>query len=333
MGHDYILFRLCGQMVTDHSMAGGTMLYDLAGQDWCPELLSAFEIDRAQLPEIRWSGTPLGTMRPHVAAELGLSSETVVAVGGQDQKCAALGAYIHPGVATVSLGTASAISCLADRPLLDPQRRIPTFPFVVPGYWDLEGVVGTAGGALRWLRETFYPGRSYEELNAWAATSEPGANGVCFAPHLSGASAPHWRADTWGAWTGLSLSAGRGDMVRSVLEGVAFQIRRNLDVMQDIGLQVDEVVLFGGGAQSPLWAQILSDVADKPLRVTGMVDVANWGACLLAGIGAGLFAGGFAGLPRHREETGGVYQPQRAATARYQAIYRAYCAQEAKLLA
>ncbi|MBN1642036.1 MAG: hypothetical protein JXA09_12445 [Anaerolineae bacterium] len=333
MGHDYIVLKLCGQSATDHSMAGGTMLYDLARGDWSPELLAAFGIDRAQLPEVRWSGTPLGTLIPAVAAELGLGEDTVVVVGGQDQKCAALGAHIRPGVATVSLGTASAISCLTERPVLDAQRRIPTFPFVVPGYWDLEGVVGTAGGALRWLRDTLFPGSAYDELNGWAAASEPGANGVRFYPHLSGAGSPHWRADVWGAWTGLSLSAGAGDLVRSVLEGVAFQIRYNLDVMRDMGLQVDELVLFGGGAQSPLWARILSDVADMPLTVSGMVDVANWGACLLAGIGAGLFEGGFAGLPQDRKREGDRMQPQPAAVARYREIYCAYRAQEAKLLA
>jgi len=158
MAHDYLLYRFCGATATDFSMAGGTMLLDLHSLAWCDDLLSTFDIDSNLLPEVAWAGSVAGGLDPAVAGTLGLRPGIPVAVGGQDQKCAALGAGIRPGVATVSLGTASAISCLMNEPILDPKRRIPTYPFVVPGYWDFEGVIGTAGGALKWFRNTFFPG-------------------------------------------------------------------------------------------------------------------------------------------------------------------------------
>jgi xylulokinase len=266
-----------------------------------------------------------------VAKALGLSPDTVVVVGGQDQKCAALGANIRPGVATVSLGTASAISCLIDHPLLDPQRRIPTFPFVVAGYWDLEGVVGTAGGAFRWLRETLFPERAYTDLTAMAADSQPGADGVCFYPHLSGAGSPHWRADVVGAFLGLTLATDPADIVRSVLEGVAFQIRANLEVMEDIGIAIDELVLFGGGAQSDEWSQMISNITNKPATSTEMVDVANWGACVLAGLGAGLFDGDVLGQSLGKGQ-GRHCEPQTETVARYQQACAHYRAGEQRLL-
>ena len=257
-------------------------------------------------------------------------------MGGQDQKCAALGANIRPGVVTVSLGTASAISCLVDRPLLDAERRIPTFPFVVPGYWDLEGVVGTAGGAFRWLRETLFPATDYTALDETAADSPAGANGVCFYPHLSGAGSPHWRADVWGAFLGLTLASRRGDIVRSVLEGVAFQIRANLEAMADIGIGIDELVLFGGGAQSPQWSQMICDITAKPVTVTDMVDVANWGACVLAGVGAGIFDDGLVVRSMKQSQASAapsrVWRPRQNIVDRYHHIYRRYRAQEDKLL-
>ncbi len=331
MAHDYVLSRFSGQFVTDHSMAGGTLMYDITRLDWAPELMGDFEIDIAQLPAIKWSGASLGAIRPETARSLGLSENVIVAVGGQDQKCAALGANIRPGVATVSLGTASAISCLVDRPILDPERRIPTFPFVVPGYWDLEGVVGTAGGAVRWLRETLFSGENYTSMDGLAADSPPGAHGVRFYPHLSGAGSPHWRADVWAAFAGLTLAAGPGDIVRSVLEGVAFQIRANLEVMEEMGIAIDELMLFGGGAQSPLWSEMISDVTGKPTTITEMVDVANWGACILAGMGAGFIRGDV--LSRSFGKGHEPYlEPRPNIVERYHEIYRQYRTQEDKLL-
>ncbi|MCP4166054.1 MAG: hypothetical protein GY759_09200 [Chloroflexi bacterium] len=331
MAQDYVLFQLSGQFVTDHSMAGGTLLYDLTREAWSPELLHAFGIDPRRLPEIRWSGSSMGAIRAEVASELGLSQDTVVAVGGQDQKCAALGANIRAGVATVSLGTASAISCIVDRPTLDPDRRIPTFPFVVQGYWDIEGVVGTAGGALRWLHDVLFPNTSFTQLDDMAAGSPAGANGVFFYPHLSGAGSPHWRADLTGAFLGLTLAAAPGDIVRSVLEGVAFQIRENVEAMESFEVPVRELILFGGGARSAIWSQIIADITNRPAQVVEMVDVANWGAILLAGAAASILDIDMTGGAR-RGGHGTIYRPSAQAASHYDAIYQRYRRQEETLL-
>ena len=194
MGHDYLVYRLCGAHVTDHSLAGGTLLYDLAGLDWSAELLDAFDIPRRLLPEVRWAGTPVGTLKPEVADALGLRREVVVAVGGQDQKCAALGAGIDDRTATVSLGTASAIEQLMASPATDPAMRIPTFTFLQPARWVLEGVVGTAAVSMRWLRDML-GADGYAGLDAAAAAVPAGSDGVRFYPHLSGAGSPHWNVD------------------------------------------------------------------------------------------------------------------------------------------
>ena len=225
----------------------------------------------------------------------------------------------------------AAISCLTERPVLDPERRIPVYPFVVPGYWDLEGVVGTAGGALRWLRETLFRHQSYAALGQMAENSPPGANGVCFFPHLSGANSPHWLLDVWGAFTGLSLATGPEDIVRSVFEGVAFQIQENLDVLDEMGLAIEALTLFGGGAQNPFWVQMISDIAAKPATATEMVDVANWGACLLAGIGAGVLKGDIWALSQG-QEGGSLSAPRPDQVERYRDIYARYRVQEGQLM-
>lgn len=329
MAHDYLLYKLCGTTVTDFSMAGGSLLLDIHSLTWSDELLTLFDVREEQLPDLAWAGSTAGQLIPEVAETLGLRPETPVVVGGQDQKCAALGAAIRPGVATVSLGTASAISCLIDNPVLDAERRIPTFPFVAPGYWDFEGVVSTAGAALRWVRDTLFPTRDYADLNQLAVQSSPGANGVRFYPHLTGATSPLWQVEARGAFTGLSLAASRSDVVRSVLEGVAFQIRSNLDVIQAM-TPVEELVLFGGGANSKLWSHIISQVTNKPVYVTQMVDVANWGACVLAGVGAGLFEDHMAaGLSTALTLSS---TPSTTAVTQYHDMYQEYRQAEMKLV-
>jgi xylulokinase len=331
MGHDYLVYRLCAEQLTDHSMAGGTLLYDLHGLDWSQELLDAFGIPRHLLPPLRWSGTPAGTLLPSVAGELGLSPDVVVAVGGQDQKCAALGAGIADGAATVSLGTASAIEQVLDQPATDPAMRIPTFPFVRPGRWVLEGVVGTAAGSLRWYRDTMAPGVPYGVLDDEAAAAAPGSGGVLFYPHLGGAGSPHWLSAARGAFHGLSLATTRGHLTRAVLEGVAYQVRSNLAVTEQIGGPVDRVILFGGGARSGLWREIIGDVLGRPVAWTPTAETAGLGAAMLAGLGCGVFTSLDEARARMLAPLT-LREPQPACAAQYAEQYEVYRRVEALLL-
>jgi xylulokinase len=327
MGHDYLVYRLCGERVTDHSMAGGTLLYDLHRLDWRQELLAAFDIPRDLLPPVRWAGAPVGALLPSVAGELGLAPDVVVAVGGQDQKCAALGAGIGDGSATVSLGTASAIVQVMDRPLTDSQMRIPTFTFVQPARWALEGVVGTAAGSLRWYRDTVAPGVSYSALDAEAASVPPGSDGVLFYPHLGGAGSPHWLSSARGTFHGLSLATTRGHLTRAVLEGVAYQIRANLAVTQEIAGPVAQTILFGGGAKSELWREIISGVLGLPVTWTQTAETAGLGAAMLAGLGCGVFASLDEAQRRMQPQT--HQQPPPPHAAAYAAAFAAYRRAEA----
>lgn len=333
--HDFLLYRLCGEKLTDFSLAGGSLLFDLQRLEWSAELLDAFDLDPARLPRAVWAGTPAGDLGRQAAEELGLPAELPVVVGGQDQKVAALGAGLRPGWAAISLGTAAAVSCLAERPVFDPQRRIPLFPFVAPGLWDLEGVIGTAGAALRWARDNLFPGLSYPQIETLARQSPPGGNGVRFYPHLAGAASPLWQPAAAGAFSGLTLASGRADLARSLYEGVAYQIRANLEVMAQLS-PPQALILFGGGSRSPLWREIIAAVCGLPAAAAAAAaqaaggdsaqsapDVALWGACRLAGFGAGLFTERFApaaGLELHPSAVDW--------TARYADLYRQYCAAE-----
>jgi xylulokinase len=330
MGHDYLVYRLCGAHVTDHSMAGGTLLYDLRQLSWSKELFDAFDLPGELLPALAWSGAQAGTLLPSVAEELGLRPGTTVSVGGQDQKCAALGAGIEDGVATVSLGTSSAIEQIMMEPSTDPLMRVPSFTFVQPGRWVLEGVVGTAGISLRWLRDLL-SASDYAELDAAAITVPAGSEGVCFYPHLSGATSPHWNTGGRGAFHGLSLATTRGHLARAVMEGIAYQVAANLEVTQELAGPVKQVIVFGGGARSSLWRTMLGEVLNRPIAWASTAEAACLGGAMLAGVGSVLF-------PSLDEARRGmlpalsVRAPDPAGVAAYAKAYAAYRRLEGRFL-
>lgn len=294
MGEDFIINKFTGDWVTDHTMAAGTLMYDISRLGWSDKILNTFRIPKEKLPRIAWSGTSVGKLQDSVAKELNLSNNTVVVLGGQDQKCAAYGANIKKGVATLSLGTAAVITVLIDEPILDKKMRIPCFPFVEKNKWVLEAVISTGGASLKWIRnllESIFSKQGiykkkidYPFLDRLARKSPPGSNGIFFYPHLSGVSSPYWNDKLQGMFKGITLATEIEDMLRAVMEGVAYEIKLNLEVIEDLVGTIHTLRIFGGGARSELWCDIISNITSKKVEVCMMPDsVANKGAARIAG--------------------------------------------------
>ncbi len=321
MAMDFLATRLCGAFVTDHTMASGTLLYDLHRQEWSALLLDRFKLDRDKLPEIRWSGSRLEKISRKSADELGLSPQTAVVLGGQDQKVAALGAGIDLERTTISLGTAMAVTQKCDRPIIDELMRVPCFTDLLPGRWVLEGS-GIGSSCLDWARNTMLAGRSYEELEAMAHALDASENRLYFYPHLAGTNTLHFDEKLRGSLVGLDFSVTAGQIVKSVLEGIAYQIREQLELLEAISRPVRELRLFGGGARSASWPQIIADACQKPVVILSTPEMGCLGAAMLAGIGAGLFSGPeeTAALVRIRRRI----EPRSELSAMYAEQYREY---------
>ncbi|MFQ6098158.1 MAG: FGGY-family carbohydrate kinase, partial [Armatimonadota bacterium] len=286
---DYLAARLAGAFVTDPTVAAGSLLLDISECAWADALLRAFRIPREKMPSVRAAGLSLGPVHPDVAEEVGLPLRCKVALGSQDQKLAAFAAGLRPGVATVSLGTATAVTVLAERPTFNHDLRIPCFPFLGRREWVLEAPIGATGAALRWARKAIGPaGADYDSLSWLAAESQPGCGGVLFFPFLSGATSPHWNPQALAAFEGVSLATGRGDLIRAVMEGVAFEIATNVRALERVSGVIEEVVLFGGGAKSPLWRDIIAASCGRRVRLLRTAEAACLGAAMLAASAAGL---------------------------------------------
>lgn len=277
---EFIQMKLTGQCITDYSMASGTLCYDTEKKCWMSEMIRRYGIDEEKLPEIGCMGDVVGKILPEVAETLGLSNSTIVALGGQDQKICATGASISPGVLTVSLGTATAVcSVVSQKPL--------TTELQCHGYdedrWILECCVGTSGSAQKWVRNTIFPQYSYRDLDAMSASVEPGACGVYFFPFLAEDSSGKANGVFWG----FGLQTKPESLIRAVQEGIAYEIRAYVEA-QCRGMAASSLRVFGGGAKSSVWLQIISDVTGLPVSVPHTHETGCLGAAICAAKGAGL---------------------------------------------
>lgn len=289
MAHDFIIAKLCGALVTDHTMASGTLLYDIKQQDWSREITEAFGLEVNKFPEIKYSGTKVGTVKLDIAQELGLHENVTVSVGGQDQKCSALGAGINDKTFTVSLGTATAIDQICDAPIIDDKMRIPCFSYLFKNKWVLEGVISTSCVSLKWLRNTLFPNKSYKELDSIVEQREDVTGKVFFYPFLGGSSSPCWYENAKGGFYGITLYTSTSEIVKSVMEGIAYQIKSNIKTMEELTGKLKEVRVFGGGAASDVWCQIIADIINKKVITLYTSETASLGAAILAGMGSGVF--------------------------------------------
>jgi xylulokinase len=321
---DYIRYRLTGELATDASDAAGTLLLDMRARDWSPELLAALDIPAAWFPRVHEGPEVTGHLRPDIAAELGLPPGLPVAAGGGDNAAAAVGTgIIRTGVVSVSIGTSGVVFAHTDTFAPDPSGRLHAFCHAVPGAYHLMGVTLSAGGSLRWWRDTVVPGTPYATLADMAASVSPGAEGLLFLPYLSGERTPHMDPDARGAFVGLTMRHTHAHLVRALMEGVVFSLRDALEIMRALGMRVDGIRATGGGGRHPLWLQLQADVFDTPIYRTTAEEGPAYGAALLAGVAAGLFPEVHAACERVRllEEVT-VPDPQRVAF--YNERYAAY---------
>jgi xylulokinase len=215
--------------------------------------------------------------------------ESTDAGGAGDQQAGAVGVgAVRPGVLSVVLGTSGVVLAPLDRYGPEPEGRVHVFCHALPGMWEAMGVMLTAAGSLRWLRDVV--GGDYAQLVAEAERWGPGVDGLTFLPYLQGERTPHADPFARGSFTGLALTHDRGALVRAVLEGVAYGLRDSLELLRALGVRPESARVSGGGARSDLWLKIVASVLGLPLERVVVEEGAAYGAALLGGVAAGVFA-------------------------------------------
>lgn len=297
---DYIIYRMTGRFVTDYSDASGTNALDLEGLCWSDEILEAARIEKDKLPELHKSTDVIGNLTEAAAEALGLTTATKVVCGGGDGPCSALGAgCVEKNQMFLTFGTSAWIGGTTEKKFLDKDQVFFCFAHVIPGKYMPCGTMQSAGSSYAYARNTFCGEEirkakeqgisSWDLINKLVSSSPAGAKGLVFLPYLTGERAPRWNPDASGSFMGIRMYHKREDYIRAVLEGVAMNLELILQSYRQY-MDIDDMILTGGGAKGDIVAKILSDVLNVNMHRPDHVEEAtSIAAAVIAGVGCGVY--------------------------------------------
>ena len=285
---DHLIFVLTGNAISDPITAGSTAMYDRRDGRWVETLLERCGLTAAMMPEVRHAGESAGTLLPQAAAQLGLTETTLVAVGTNDQSVGAIGAgNVTPGCVSITLGTALAIIVTRETDEGAPEG-IGGGIHAAPGLYTHLAFAKTSGIVLKWFRDNFAPGLSYDELFEEVSLVRIGCEDLSCLPHFSGTATPRFNPSARGAFAGLNLSHTRAHLARAVVESLTFTIRENLELLARGG-PLREIRVWGGGARSDVWLQMIADATGFSVERVATTEAAVLGAAELAMVATGRF--------------------------------------------
>lgn len=323
---DYVRERLGSAPGTDHIDAAGTLLFDPVVNDWVDEFCAELGIKRSALPEVHEPWEVLGKLSSAASEETGLPSGIPLVAGTTDTAAELLGSgAIARGQGIVKLASVGRVAVVSDEPLV--AKRTFNYRHLIDGAWYPGTASKYAASAYKWLRNSLwsdYGGDDvYRIMDRCAAAAPPGAGGLIFHPHLDGQWAPLWDEGLRASFLGITTRHGRAHLTRAVLEGVGFSIKDALMDLEHQGVVADEFKLIGQGSVSQVWAQIMSEILDRPLTVPAHVDAA-YGAALVAAIGVGLIDNEASAIEAATGDGAIRYEPQGPAAQRYQELFGIY---------
>lgn len=320
---DYVLFLMTGQFMTDYTYGSRTSLMNISTLEWDDELLALFQIHRDKLCELVPQGSITAYTSEAFRQKTGLRSGTPVVSAGGDQQCGALGSgVIDNGSIQITSGTGSFLLASSNRLVLDREMRTICNVSAVKGKYVLESSILTASTVCNWFARSFYPQEdehtSLEKMLEEACQSAPGSNGVLTLPHFQGRGSPDWNPLAKGLFFNIDLGTTRGDLARSVLEGIVLEIAENLDIMGDQTGGIHSVIIAGGLTKSPLYNQIQADVYNRMVTLPANRETTSLGAWISAALALELYPSLHQALKSAANETEPTYyQPD----AQHAAVY------------
>ena len=282
---DYLAYRLTGINSTDYSDASGTLLLDVKNRKWSREMCDICGISIEMLPVLYESYEKIGIVKPEIAKEIGLSDHVTVAAGAGDNAAAAIATgTIGNGNCNISLGTSGTIFISSDRFRVDECNSLHSFDAADGGY-HLMGCMLSAASCNKWWMDKIVGTNEYEtEQNS---IRNLGENHVYFLPYLMGERSPYNDPYARGTFIGMTMDTSRSDMTQAVLEGVAFALRDSVEVARNLGINITDSKICGGGAKSVLWKKIIANVLNVRLDILKTEEGPSMGGAMLAAVAAG----------------------------------------------
>ena len=287
---DYLAYRLSGTFCTDVSDASGMLLFDVEHKRWSKEMMEICGVKESQLAEIFESYEAVGTLKPELAAELGLSENVKIAAGAGDNAAAAVGTgTVGDGACNISLGTSGTIFISSEKFGVDEHNALHSFAHA-DGHYHLMGCMLSAASCNKWWMDEILRTRDYSGEQKDIEVKELGKNHVFFLPYLMGERSPHNDPNVRGTFIGMSMDTTREELTQAVLEGVVFGLRDSFEVAKSLGIQIDRTKICGGGAKSPLWRQMVADILNIRVDIPESEEGPAMGGAMLAAVACGEYA-------------------------------------------
>ncbi len=320
---DYINYLLTGVHSCDYSDASGMLLLDVVNKCWSQEMLEICGVTQAQMPKLYDSFDCIGTVKPEIAAALGIPAGVKVCAGAGDNAAAAVGTgVVGEGGCNISLGTSGTVFISSEKFGVDPNNALHAFAHA-DGGWHLMGCMLSAASCNQWWLTDILGTKDYAAQQAPINEERLGENRVFFLPYLMGERSPINDTNARGAFIGMTMDTSRADMVLAVLEGVAFAIRDSVEVTRSLGITISTSKICGGGAKSPLWKRIFANVLNCELESPVSEQGPGMGGAMLAMVACGEYA-----TVKECCETlcavASTVKPEPALVAKYEARYQQF---------
>ena len=320
---DYVNYMLTGTHGCDYSDASGMLLLDVKHKRWSKEMLEICGISEEQMPRLYESYEKVGTVKPEIAALLGIPADTVVVAGAGDNAAAAVGTgTVGDGGCNISLGTSGTVFISSKEFGVDPNNALHAFAHADGGY-HLMGCMLSAASCNKWFCEDILKTADFAAEQQAIEEKKLGGNHVYFLPYLMGERSPINDTAARGTFLGITMDTTRADLTQAVLEGVAFAIRDSFEVAKSLEIAIPRSNLCGGGAKSPLWRKIFSNVLGIPLDMVKTEQGPGYGAAMLAMVGCGRFAS-VQEAADALVETASTTEPDKILTEKYEKRYRQF---------
>jgi len=294
---DYIIFRLSGRIVTEKSLLSSTGYFDIIRDELYEEILEYAGIASNLFPEALDCACQIGTILPSAASDMGIKTGAKVVTGAMDQVSGAVGAgNISSGIVTETTGTALVMGATTLSPDFSHPAKPTIYRHIHAGSYFVLSLSNTAGILLKWFKDEFcalesghFGDGTYEELSRMAGTVPAGADGLLVFPYFSGMLTPFLDSGTKGAFYGVTLNTGKSHFVRAIMESVAYMLRENIEIFEQMGINVQQIHSMGGGSKSRLWSQIKADALGRTIITMRDAESASLGVAMLGALGAGLY--------------------------------------------
>ena len=320
---DYINYILTGVHACDYSDASGMLLLDVEHKCWSSEMLSICGISENQMPKLFESYDCIGTVKPDVAAKLGIPATVKVAAGAGDNAAAAVGTgTVGEGGCNISLGTSGTVFISSEKFGVDDTNALHAFAHADGGY-HLMGCMLSAASCNKWLMDDILKTDDYAAEQAPITDDKLGRNRVFFLPYLMGERSPINDTSARGTFTGITMDSTRADLTQAVLEGVAFAIRDSVEVARSLGIKINSSKICGGGAKSELWKKIMANVLNVQLQCVASEQGPGLGGAMLAMVACGAYAT-VADACRALVRVASTVEPDKELVDRYEKRYQQF---------